>query len=344
MRLVATLTVALGLAGCDTDGSSMTVDAGSGDASTQMGETITHTFEAVEIAAGEEISWVCQSWTLDNEEPIYVNAVRAANGGSWHHSNWFFVPTNTYEGPDGTWPCDDREFTEVGAGSAGGVLFAQSTQAPSDVQQFPEGVAIELPPRAQIVGNVHLLNFSGETMNSAMTFELDVIPQSEVVTELSLVSFSNRGLEIPPRQRSRFSTECDFSASYELPTFRFFYALPHHHELGNYFSLEAIGPDGAQNIIEMNTSVGEAWGRTFDPPIEVTDATALRMTCGYDNPRDEVVRYGIGDQEMCVFLAFTDLDVQLAGFGGGNEVLGEEDGISMNQSNCNGLVINREDF
>jgi hypothetical protein len=32
----------------------------------------------------------------------------------------------------------------------------------------------------------------------------------------------------------------------------------------------------------------------------------LRFSCTFYNPSSNVVRWGTGDQEMCVFLAFTD--------------------------------------
>jgi hypothetical protein len=34
--------------------------------------------------------------------------------------------------------------------------------------------------------------------------------------------------------------------------------------------------------------------------------TKLRFSCDYYNPRSDTVRWGVGDQEMCVFLAFSD--------------------------------------
>ena len=84
------------------------------------------------IDVAEETWGVCQSWVLDNDEPIYVQKIRQDNGGGWHHSNWFFVPETAYppnpevEGPDaaleGTWNCRDRNFREYLAAAAGDVL------------------------------------------------------------------------------------------------------------------------------------------------------------------------------------------------------------------------------
>lgn len=296
-----------------------------------------HAFPDVDIAAGEERSRDCQSWTLDNDAPIFVNAVRERNDGAWHHSNWFFVPERMYDGPDGTWPCRERGFSEVTAGVAGGVIFAQSTQALEDVQAFPPGVAIKIPARSRIVGDIHLLNLTVEDVTSGLDFELVTIPRETVETELALVSFTNQALEIKPRQRSEFATECDISEELagEPMDFSVYYVLPHYHSLGDFFRIEATGhPDGPITILEAGTRVGDSLGVAFDPPIDLSGATGLRMTCGYDNPRDDMVGYGIGDQEMCVFLMFTDANKKFAATGDVNTNLGDVGGVDQNESDC----------
>ena len=53
--------------------------------------TVTHSFGSLHLEAFEERQ-PCGSWTLHNEEAIYVNVVTLANEGAWHHSNWFVVP------------------------------------------------------------------------------------------------------------------------------------------------------------------------------------------------------------------------------------------------------------
>jgi hypothetical protein len=38
----------------------------------------------------------------------------------------------------------------------------------------------------------------------------------------------------------------------------------------------------------------------------MTGHAKIRFSCEYTNPRDEVVGWGVGDQEMCIVFAFTD--------------------------------------
>src|SRR5690348_4630900 len=110
----------------------------------------TLTFGPYDIAPGEEVNGQCVSAKLDNDEPMFVNAVELTTGPGVHHSNWFWVPDYRFDGEDGTWRCADRGYDEVIAGVDGGVVFAQSTQAQHEVQAFQPGTAVLIPPHSRI--------------------------------------------------------------------------------------------------------------------------------------------------------------------------------------------------
>ncbi|MFW5920971.1 MAG: hypothetical protein ACOCUS_03970 [Polyangiales bacterium] len=298
------------------------------------GDTIRLAMEPVHADPHDEFDGVCQSYTLDNEEPIWVQAVRQKNEGSWHHSNWFFVPQDMFPGPDGTWDCTDRGFDEVTAAVAGGVFVAQSTQVREEEQRFVDGAAFRIPPHSKIVGDIHILHLSDEPTDTQMSFEIDPIPEEEVRTELHPMGFFNRAITIPPRTESQQAMECTFD---EPQDFRFYYALPHYHDLATGARIEVVGGEhDGETLFETHASVGEPWGETYDPPFSLDGATGIRFRCGYDNPRDEQVVWGIGDQEMCVFLAYTDSELSWGGFAssGTNEMLGVEDGTAMHEAPC----------
>ena len=91
------------------------------------------------------------------------------------------------------------------------------------------------------------------------------------------------------------------------PMFNIHYALAHYHELGTGLTLEAVKPDGESAIIyTTKNAAGDVMGGPIAPAFDMTGYTRLRMSCEYFNPRAQVVGWGIGDQEMCVFLAFSD--------------------------------------
>ena len=85
------------------------------------------------------------------------------------------------------------------------------------------------------------------------------------------------------------------------------YSLPHTHSLGTRVFLQAIGGahDG-EMLVDVGGYNGEARGLLHDPVIDLSDVVSLRFGCEFENPRDENVGYGIGDQEMCEMLGFIE--------------------------------------
>jgi hypothetical protein len=307
-------------------------------------QTFVHDFPDVAIPAGGEQTGLCQSWTLGNDEPLYVNEVDLEAGPGWHHSNWVFMSDDAYAGPDGVWPCSDRGFEEVAAGLMGGVLTAQSTQAAHGVQKFPDGDVIKLPAHARIIGDTHTLNTGDVDLMSHLSITMHTLPRASVVKELQPMSIVNHSIVLQPMASSIQSVTCDLSTLQMNGTgrpvdFKIYYVLPHYHALGTGFTLTASGgsKDG-QVVYQTNAKVGESGGGTLDPPVDLTGATGLTMSCDYENPRPSEVRWGVGDQEMCVLLAFTDSEFIWAGGQldlGMNTVVGQDqNGTWLDQAPC----------
>jgi hypothetical protein len=312
MRLIAA-TLALGALACGQ------TDGGAGpDAAAADPVPLSHSFEPFTVAPGEEVSSFCQSWTLNNDDTIWVNAVEMEAGYGFHHSNWFWVPDNIMDGPDGTWRCRDRGYSEATAGIVGGVLFARSTQARGEIQQFQEGVVVPIPPGSRIVGGIHLLNASTEPLETNLDITLHPIAERDVTVKLSGLSIQYMALELPPRSSSVFTVECDVRDEHERQLarpvdFGLYYVLPHYHELGRRMTVEAFDEAGSEVVYETETGIGEPLGEVLAPVYDLTGKHGVRMSCEFENPRDDVVGWGIGDQEMCIFLAFTDSEIVIAG-------------------------------
>ncbi len=264
------------------------------------------------VPPGEEIADQCVQISLHNEDYLHVNSVELTTGPGFHHSNWLFVPEHVFPGEDGTYRCDDRDFDQAVAAIFGGVLFAQSTQNPHEIQAFPPGVVLRIPPRSKLVSSIHLLNPTEDVVSTRPTIKLAPIEEAKVETVLAGISFQNQALALPPDMQSKFTVECDLGPTHErlfgrAPDFHIYYALAHYHELGTALTVEAVKPDGsAATVYTTTTAVGDSLGGLIAPTFDMTGYTKLRMSCEFFNPRAATVGWGIGDQEMCVFLAFSD--------------------------------------
>ena len=334
MRTVSLGLLLLTIAACSQQGALSEIDP-----------TLSHAFEPIMVDVAEEVSGTCQSWTLDNDKPIFVSKIRQTNDGAWHHSNWFFVPEGMYPGPDGTWPCDERGFHDVTAGLAGGAFFAQSTQALQELQAFQEGAVLEIPPRYKIVGGVHLVNITAGALETALRFDIETVPEEQVQIRLRPIAFTNTTLDIEPQARSRYGMTCDLEPQFQNvlgrdPDYNIYYVLAHYHEWGNYFRLSFVDDVGAERtIFEFEGSVGQPLGTTLDPAINSQGAGKLRFECGYINNTDQRITYGLAGKEMCVFLAYSDAALKIGATSGVNTPLGpNQDGVFMNETECGPLV------
>ena len=274
------------------------------------GTRYSHEFPSFTSTPGEEILGLCRSWTLNNPEELWVNAVTLEQDEASHHSNWMFVPDSEYPGPDGVWPCKERKYSQLAAAVAGGALYAQSTQARREVQKFPNGVAIRLPPKTRIISDVHILNTGNQTITGQAKLSIYALDKSNVSVRLEPFHVTYDGLDIPAHSRARFSGSCDLSEPFKTAgggavAGDIYYVLPHTHALGRRFFLEIFGgPNDGQSLMDIRGFNGEARGRRYDPPISLDGAKGLRFGCEFDNPTDKNVKWGFGDQEMCEALGF----------------------------------------
>jgi hypothetical protein len=296
--LVASLVFVSALTGCSTDPDPTAVQV--------------YKFGPYTIDGGSEDTSKCVQITLHNDQPIYVNKVELTTGPGFHHSNWFFVPEHVFPGDDGTYDCDDRAFNQATAGIFGGVFFAQSTQSAHEVQQFPEGHVIKVPPHFKLVATIHLLNTGDEDLQLTPHIDVSPIRESDVTQKLTSVAFEYHPLGLPPQKQSRFSVDCDLDERSQAifgtaPDFNLYYALAHYHKYGTGLTIDAVRDDGtASTIFTTRNAVGDSLGGMLDPTFSMAVYTKLRLTCDYFNNTDSTIYYGNGAGEMCVFLAFSD--------------------------------------
>lgn len=356
MRLVAASLGGLGgVVGCSDDSGTSTEPLGStepidtGDSATEDASRAQLAYRVgTRVLEPLEEELTCLSMTLDNDEPLYVQEVRLSNGGALHHSNWVVVPESAFPGPDGFWPCRERDFTDTKGAQAGTVLFAQSTQSRLERQRLAHGAVIKIPARHKIISDVHFLNAAPRELETSLDLTLEIVHPAEVEAVMTPLRLTYLDLSIPPGKTSHFSTECDLASAYEGATDSSFdlalhYVLPHYHDLGSHFRLEVVGGPRDGDVLHLVEGFdADANGLVFDPPVDLTGAQGLRLTCGYDNWRNDTVGWGVGDQEMCVMLGLAESKVVLDGFAAsGSRIVDAAEGFVQYQAGCLTLTYDK---
>lgn len=276
------------------------------------GTPISHDFPELTVLPGQEQLGQCRSWTLNNETELWVNAVELTQDEDSHHSNWVFVPEGTFDGPDGIWSASSRGYDFYLAVNAGGLLYAQSTQAAHEVQRFPEGAAVRIPPHARIISDIHLLNTTTESITGHAKLTLYTLAPEAVTRPLTAFHVEYDALDIPAHATARFTAECAVAQDVATATGQPFapkihYLLPHTHTLATHFFARILGgPNDGQTLLDLGTYNGEAHGRAFDPPVDLAGADGLRFGCEYSNPLDHDVGWGFGNGEMCELFGFAE--------------------------------------
>ena len=232
------------------------------------GTPLTHDFGVQSLDPAQEIGSLCQTWVLDNDEPLYINAVELENDGYYHHSNWFFVPEDHEGWTTEPWlNCYAEGFSEIAAALAGGVIYAQSTQVQFELQKFQDGAVIKIPARSRIIGATHLLNYTPDSVSTGLRMTLHALDTDEIKTKLTpaqliLRSRYHRRLDPPlePPATSSRAPKLFKASGYEdslhltaLSCARWSFVL--------------IGYNDGMKLVEHG-GCGRAAGYVFDPPVD----------------------------------------------------------------------------
>ncbi len=198
---------------------------------------------------------------------------------------------------------------------------------------------------SRIIAATHLLNYAPNPVETQIRLAIYTIPPEEVEVKLTPFRLNYSDLQIPANSVSEFTGECDVDAQFQKLLnqpldLQLYFALPHYHTLGTAFRLSIFGGDrDGESIFELD-GYGDPFGYMFDPPIDLSGSKGLRFTCAYDNPRDKVVQYGIGDQEMCVMLGFAASKMAFDSSVGTNEIVKtRSDGIVANSGACDVIAF-----
>lgn len=167
--------------------------------------------------------------------------------------------------------------------------------------QAPLGTGFVIQPTTQYILQLHLQNTSDEPLDIRggvnLTYERNVAS----VIPAGIYGIGSFSLEIPAAAPS-YEVKVPCEPQKKLNVFG---ALPHMHKLGKKIELQYTPTGGAKSMLYKV----DPW-RFGDQPLDMLDATItpgdkLDLTCTYNNPSNQPVKYGeSSDQEMCFFVFF----------------------------------------
>jgi hypothetical protein len=306
-----------------------------------------HKFDDHKLQPGFESDTVCESWTLNNADEIFVNSVSFQQTGGYHHSNWYFVPNTMFNLPDGTWDCNEQKLDGLQVAVAGGVLYGQSIDVPNEVTAYPDGVAIRIPPWSRVIGVNHLINPNSSDITANVQLTVKALPKADVKTQLVPFRMIYHDLHVTPQAKSEFQTDCDFQTAQGGKAFsaNLYYIQAHYHQAGIAGKLWTKGGPGDGTVL-AEFGPGPA-GRVLSPPLAIQDAMGLSWSCTYSNPTDKELVWDDGNykQEMCFWFGFIDGQKAFAGevSDGQNQAMGMSGDTLLNSGKCGVLAVTWKD-
>jgi hypothetical protein len=175
----------------------------------------------------------------------------------------------------------------------------------SGASVMPEGTGIRVEPGSLVAFQVHY-NLAGAETVGADQSGLDLMISEEALgwadiqpwTDISWVI--GAGMEIPANTAS---VEHAFSYTVEGSGFTIETASIHMHNLGQQGRMWVEHADGSESCLVDYTDYDFNWqrGYRFKEPVSATRGDVVHLSCTWDNPTDEDVKWGDGTaDEMCL--------------------------------------------
>jgi hypothetical protein len=255
--------------------------------------------EAFTLAPGEE-RFIC--YAADTPVDLSIQRFSVAKKPMIHH--FLMVTADATKEPDGASECGAafkfswRPIFMAGAGDS--------------VVAIPDGAARQVGAGTQVVLQLHLLNASAQSVTEYAEVKMERSPEADPKPVGQFI-FGTFDLALPPKQKSQLQVDCTVSGGPQI-----FAMFPHMHYLGRKQTLE-LGPDANNFSTVYTRDPYDFEQQTIDPiDLRLTPGTAARLTCSYDNNRDETITYGEStNNEMCFAIGFTIASGPGTAVGGG---------------------------
>lgn len=257
---------------------------------------------------GEEID-TCVAWPYPTFQNKIVYSAKIYTTPGLHHSNLIAKPVNPDTGPNPYPLCHpgaSDPFADIGNGIPD-VLFASSTQIEGgETLTFAPGMGFRLDTTREIVTNIHFLNTLADPLLVEVAYDFFTMSDAELETEVAPFSMQVDDFLIPPHSQGVVESSCATFGGNIVEM------LPHTHKLRKSFSVDFIDFQGkSENAITYGAFDTKSEIKVFDPALSIDNVDRIHFSCAFDNTTDHDVKYGLGENEMCILFGYLyPLDAQ----------------------------------
>lgn len=299
-----------GSSGQEAGGSGTTSGAGStgSGAGSPVGEMLTFEMEPFDVAPGTERQ-VCKMVNLPVASPVDVVFFRSKMLGTSHHFNVYKVIDDDAMAPAPEGKTKVHDCPPASEQLSGDAAYIFGAATPEREVAMPPGVAFHLLPGQRLILEQHVINFTGETIQGGVDFEMGVAAEGAVIEHhADILWFANWGFYILPNQEASFTTHCTVPYAVEL-----FGLMSHTHALGTHFSIEKWTKDGTTHLYDSFDWAHPPYTQ-YAPPVHLAAGEGLEWTCTWKNVTSKPVGPGKSStDEMCITFGYAYPTDSLAG-------------------------------
>jgi hypothetical protein len=164
---------------------------------------------------------------------------------------------------------------------------------------IPAGAARFVESGTQVVLQMHLLNSSKETVTDFAEVNMEASTEADP-NPVGLYVFGTTSINLPPKSPATVQNDCATRGDVNI-----FAMMPHMHYQGRSLKLE-LGPN-ADSLTEIyKRDPYDFDQQTIEPlDLQIPQGTMTRVTCNYENDRDEMITFGESTTaEMCFAIGF----------------------------------------
>jgi hypothetical protein len=249
---------------------------------------------------GEEVDY-CVSWPFPKFQNKIVYAGKLYTTPGLHHSNVVTKVVDAKLGPNPYPKCHpgaSDPFAQLPA-NIPDVLFANSTQVQgTEAVWFPQGMGFPVDTTREIVTNIHMLNTAAADERVEVVYDFFTMTAEDLVEEVAPIFMQVNDFLIPPHSTGEVGAECNIFGGTVVEM------MPHTHKFLTEFSAELVSGGKPKTLISQGAFDTTSDVHLFDPGIDLSGAETMKFRCRFDNTTDHDIKYGIGENEMCILFGY----------------------------------------